>query len=95
MSAEGYGSQSKPIPTDEPSAHDLVIEDVKQRKESGLKKYGTTLQASNGRDHLQDAYEEALDLCVYLRIELERRNNVRAAVRSAFNRKSNLKEDGK
>ena len=25
------------------------------------------LQAFNGRDSLKDAYEEALDLCVYLR----------------------------
>ena len=30
-------------------------------------KYGVGLQPHNGRDVLRDAYEEALDLCVYLR----------------------------
>lgn len=36
-------------------------------------KYGTHLQAGNGRDHLQDAYEEALDLALYLKAEIIRR----------------------
>lgn len=65
--------QPLPIGTNEASAHDLVTADLEKRKEHGLKKYGQLLQASNGRDHLQDAYEEALDLCVYLRAEMERR----------------------
>lgn len=29
--------------------------------------------ADNGRDHLVDAYQEALDLAVYLRAEIEKR----------------------
>lgn len=33
----------------------------------GRSKYGTPLQANNGRDPLVDAYQESLDLCVYLR----------------------------
>jgi hypothetical protein len=33
----------------------------------GVRKYGTPLQAHNGRDGLMDAYQEALDLAVYLR----------------------------
>lgn len=66
--------QPAPLPTDEQSIHDLVIQDVIGRKRLGLRKYGSLLQASNGRDHLLDAYEEALDLAIYLRAELERRS---------------------
>jgi len=44
------------------SITDLVIEDMNVRKEFGRTKYGTYLYANNGRDALQDAYEEAMDL---------------------------------
>jgi hypothetical protein len=53
-----------------PSMHDLVIADMEARKQFGLKKYGTILQANNGRNALKDAYEEVLDLAVYLRQRL-------------------------
>jgi hypothetical protein len=33
----------------------------------GIAKYGTPLQTFNGRDPLIDAYQEALDLAVYLK----------------------------
>lgn len=62
-----------PTPTDGPSMHDLVIEDMAKRKSFGLAKYGTLLQAGNGRDALMDAYEEVLDLAVYLRQAIEER----------------------
>lgn len=52
---------------------DLVVEDMKKRDAFGKSKYGVHLQAFNGRDVLQDAYEEALDLCVYLRQAIEER----------------------
>lgn len=64
-----------PIPTDETPIWELVIEDMKERDAEGRKKYGTPLQASNGRDALVDAYQEVLDLAVYLRQEIERRKN--------------------
>lgn len=59
----------QPLPqvTDGPFIQDLVMVDLAERKQHGIRKYGTALQAHNGRDMLQDAYEEALDLCVYLR----------------------------
>jgi hypothetical protein len=60
-----------PIPNNKPSIHDLVIEDMHSRKEMGLKKYGTILQADNGRNALKDAYEEVLDLAMYLKQKLE------------------------
>lgn len=63
--------QVAPVHNDNPSCHDLVIEDLKERKEFGLRKYNTELQAFNGRSFTQDAYEEALDICVYLRGKLE------------------------
>ena len=46
---------------------DVVAEDLVARAESGRAKYGTYLQANNGRDALWDAYQEALDLAMYLR----------------------------
>jgi len=45
----------------------LVVADLQERDAVGTVKYGTTLQANNGRDALMDAYQEALDLCMYLR----------------------------
>jgi hypothetical protein len=54
--------------------HDLVSQDMAERKAHGLRKYGSLLQVGNGRSYVQDAYEEVLDLAVYLRglLELER-----------------------
>lgn len=46
---------------------DRVAEDLEARKQLGLDRYGSILQAHNGRDMLRDAYEEAQDLAVYLR----------------------------
>lgn len=49
----------------------LVIADMKERNEVGTRKYGTPLQTHNGRNALVDAYQEALDLVVYLRQAIE------------------------
>ena len=54
---------------------DLVIEDLTQKAEIGKEKYGTYLESDNGRDALIDAYQEALDLCMYLRQEIEEKEN--------------------
>lgn len=70
----GMYLQPDPVPNDSPSMHDLVMQDIEKRKEFGFKKYGTHLQADNGRDPLQDAYEEALDLVVYLKQSITERN---------------------
>lgn len=64
--AYGVNEQPDPIPNDKPSIHDLVIQAVEQRKQFGLEKYGTLLQAGNGRKSLKDALEEILDLACYL-----------------------------
>lgn len=52
---------------------DLVIADLETRAKAGEKKYGEQLKAHNGRDSLLDAYQEALDLCMYLRQAIEER----------------------
>lgn len=55
------------------SIHDMVVVDVLARKAMGLAKYGTRLQADNGRDALVDAYQELLDGACYLRQLIEER----------------------
>lgn len=56
-----------PIPNDSEPVAVSVIRDIEQRMEIGLATYKTYLQPFNGRDALWDAYEEALDLAIYLR----------------------------
>jgi hypothetical protein len=63
--------QPKPTPNDSAHITDLVVQDLHDRKKIGIQRYGTPLQANNGRNALLDAYEEALDLCQYLRQKLE------------------------
>ena len=53
-----------------PPIKDLVSKDIESRADMGFGKYGTYLQGNNGRNALKDAYEEALDLCMYLRQKL-------------------------
>jgi len=82
--AREHGIEVQPDPTsnDLASSHDLAIEDMdhyayirvrndlKKRKDFGLAKYGTILQAGNGRDSIADAYDETLDQIVYLRTRI-------------------------
>lgn len=44
-----------------------VIDDLKKRDELGWKIYGRAMAPHDGRDSLQDAYEEVLDLAMYLK----------------------------
>ena len=52
-----------------------VMIDLTERMEIGIKTYGEALRANNGRDALQDAYEEALDLACYLKQVMIERDN--------------------
>jgi len=63
--------EPEPVKKDSVAIWDLVVEDMKKRNRVGTEKYGTPLQAFNGRDALVDAYQEALDLVVYLRQKIE------------------------
>jgi len=51
---------------------DQVIADLEERKRFGMEKYGKPLTAESELDMLQEAYEESLDLCVYLRCAIEK-----------------------
>lgn len=48
----------------------LLLEDMADRRQFGLSKYGVLLAGDNGRNNLVDAYQESLDLLVYLANEL-------------------------
>ena len=57
-----------PEPMSKPGDDDVlpeVINDLKAREDLGIKKYGTTLQTNNGRDALNDLYQEILDAAMY------------------------------
>ena len=49
-----------------------VCEDIAARQRLGIAKYGRTVEQSTD-DMLRHAYEEALDLAVYLRADMEKR----------------------
>ena len=66
-----------PIVTEGKPIWDLVIEDMMERDRIARTKYKTALQAHNGRDALVDAYQEALDLSVYLRQAIAERDGVK------------------
>ncbi|WP_157368065.1 hypothetical protein [Alloactinosynnema sp. L-07] len=69
------GDQPLPVPNDRPSVQSLVRADLDAREKLGVSRYGTALQAHNGRDMLRDAYDEAMDLTTYLRGVIEERDN--------------------
>ena len=57
----------------------LVCQDIKRRQELGIRKYGRTVAGNplTEAQWLRHAYEENLDLCIYLRrllqeLEMER-----------------------
>lgn len=55
-----------------------VLNDFEQRAEMGKKKYGTYLETHNGRNALVDAYQEAMDLVMYLKQRLMEEENERS-----------------
>lgn len=61
------GDQPLPTPNGLLDVQSRVIADMESRRELGIERYGTALQPHNGRDALRDAYEEALDLAMYLK----------------------------
>ena len=53
----------------------IVCADIAHRQQLGIAKYGCTVAESTD-NMLQHAYEEALDLAVYLRAEIARRRAI-------------------
>ena len=58
-------SQPLPTPNDAEDIQSQVIRDIEERRELGIRRYGTALQPHNGRNALQDLYEELLDGAMY------------------------------
>ena len=75
MSGNMNRPEPPPTPNARPAVWDLVIADMRERDAEGIRKYGTRLQPGNGRDPLVDAYQEALDLVVYLRQAIAERDD--------------------
>lgn len=75
----GIAIQNDPRPGQE-EIWPLVIDDMLQRDNKGRSVYGTPLMSHNGRDALIDAYQEALDLAVYLRQEIQERTTIQEIV---------------
>lgn len=59
-----------------------VMADLIDRMEIGKEEYGVLLSTHNGRDALQDAYEEALDLACYLKQAMLERDDTSTDVNS-------------
>jgi len=78
-------AKARPVAADQPQPdpragdktvlHYVMI-DMVRRAESGERKYGTALKTGNGRDALMDAYQEALDLSMYLRQAILERDGI-------------------
>lgn len=54
-----------------------VCQDIARRQRAGIKKYGTTVACNplSEEEWLQHAYEEALDLAIYLRRLIEEKGS--------------------
>ena len=54
-----------------------IIDDLLEREDKGLKEYGTTMDRTDlsAQDWLQHAYEEALDLAIYLKKIIKTKQN--------------------
>jgi hypothetical protein len=79
-------------PQAQPTIFDLVKRDLDERDRRGYEQHRVALTAGRGYDWLQQAYEEALDLCVYLRGALTERwrsgDGGRSVIAAAFYRMS-------
>lgn len=74
MPDAAVAKQNAPIANKGTAIGILVMKDIALRMEFGKQKYGTVLQAHNGRDALTDAYQEVIDLALYLRQAIEERD---------------------
>lgn len=91
MDTDMSREEPRPMRNDQTPVLDLVIGDMRQRDEMGRAKYGTPLQPFNGRNAAVDAYQEVLDLAVYLRqliAEWSLYRNVAIAARKYMDDKS-------
>ncbi|MBU6364809.1 MAG: hypothetical protein KJT01_01230 [Gemmatimonadetes bacterium] len=70
-----------------PNLPDILRPYATERRAQGIERYGTPLQADNGRDALADAFQEELDRIAYLRqYNLRMQANLDAAIASTGKR---------
>ena len=77
----------QPLPTvheGQESVQDLVVDDILERKQVGIERYGTPLQTFNDRDVDLDLYEELLDSTMYARQRLSERRIMFDALRGVI-----------
>lgn len=84
MSTDATKPEPMPTPNQRPAAWEEVIKDMRDRDAFGRRKYDTPLQPFNGRKPLVDAYQEALDLSVYLKQQILEDGALRAALVDAY-----------
>ena len=72
--------------------NDEIIKLVAERIEKGKEKYPDEIPDSDDRDFLQEAIEEALDMCVYLAGELLRLKELK---KKLLPKEHNKDDDGK
>lgn len=73
-SPHSQGSTGAKVVSDGPSGtEERVCQDIAKRQRLGMSKYGTTVEQNltSRRETLQHAYEEALDLAIYLKRSIE------------------------
>lgn len=80
-----FDTQKDPIKNDSEPIWKLVIEDMQKRDNTGFKKYGTRLQAFNGRNSVIDIYEELLDAVVYMKQQIEEKKEIVAFLKKISN----------
>jgi hypothetical protein len=66
--------RQRAVPSPLPPIWDLVIADMRERDRVGAERYGDRLRVTTAVDPLRYAYEEALDLAVYLRKAMAERD---------------------
>jgi hypothetical protein len=67
--------QPPPLQNNNIPVVNLVQQDLIERSIHGKNKYGDYLRSHNGRNALQDLYEELLDACCYLKQRLTEEKN--------------------
>lgn len=74
----GHQEQAQPVDHGTEGMHDKLILEIGHRRDVGLARYNSTLQAFNGRDALRDILEELIDGSVYVLQAMTEREQLRA-----------------
>lgn len=80
--------QQREVPSEKqgvgPEVFQLVLHDIIERSEFGARKYGHALRVTADVDFETNAYQELLDLLIYVRASIEDREVIRAMLYQAY-----------